>query len=79
MTEIALPLAVRRTVCFSQAVYEGSAGVEDVTAVLVKDEEGMRAAFVKKQIPLFIDPAADIVRRFKPDVLVDAIMAKKNL
>ncbi|GHT60397.1 molybdenum hydroxylase [Spirochaetia bacterium] len=79
MTEIALPLAVRRTVCFSQAVYEGSAQVEDVTAVLVKDEEGMRAAFAEKQIALFIDPTADIVRRFKPNAVVDAIMAKKNL
>ncbi|GHV92246.1 molybdenum hydroxylase [Spirochaetia bacterium] len=79
MTEIAFPLAVRRTVCFSQAVYEGSARVEDVTAVLVKDEEGMRAAFAKKQIPLFIDPHADIVRRFKPDAVVDGIMAKENL
>ncbi|GHV44031.1 molybdenum hydroxylase [Spirochaetia bacterium] len=79
MTEIAFPLAVRRTVCFSQAVYEGSARVEDVTAVLVKNEEGMRVAFAKKQIPLFIDPHADIVRRFKPDAVVDGIMAKENL
>jgi xanthine dehydrogenase accessory factor len=39
----------------------------------------MRAAFAKKQIALFIDPGADIVRRFKPDAVVDAIMAKKNL
>ncbi|GHT65075.1 molybdenum hydroxylase [Spirochaetia bacterium] len=79
MTEIAVPLAVRRTVCFSQAVYEGCAKVEDVTAVLVKDEAGMREAFAKKQIALFIDPDAEIVSRFKPDAVVDAIMAKKNL
>jgi xanthine dehydrogenase accessory factor len=79
MTEIAFPLAVRRTVCFSQAVFDGSARVEDVTAVLVKNEEEMRTALTQKQIALFIDPDAEIVLRFKPDALVDAIMAKKNL
>ncbi|MDR0876697.1 MAG: EF2563 family selenium-dependent molybdenum hydroxylase system protein [Treponema sp.] len=79
MTEIEKPLSVRRTVCFSEAVYRGSAGVEDVTAVLVKDEKEMHAAIEKKSIALFIDPAADIVRRFKPAAVVDAIMAKENL
>ena len=78
MTEIAAPLSVRRTVCFSQAVYSGSFRVEDVTALLVKNEAGMRAAFVKGQIAVFVDPAAEIVRDYRPDVLVDAIMAKKN-
>jgi xanthine dehydrogenase accessory factor len=79
MTEIETPLAVRRTVCFSQAVYGGVTRVEDITAVLVQDEKGMRDAFAKKQIALFIDPGAEIVKRFKPDAVVDAIMAKKNL
>jgi xanthine dehydrogenase accessory factor len=79
MTEIPVPLAVRRTVCFSRAVSEGSARVEDVTAVLVKDGEGMRAAFAEKQIALFVDPRGDTVGRFKPDAVVDGIMAKKNL
>jgi xanthine dehydrogenase accessory factor len=79
MTEIARPAAVRRTVCFSQAVYEGSARVEDVEAVLVKDERGMRECFVRGRIAVFVDPPAEIVGRFLPDALVDAIMAKKNL
>jgi xanthine dehydrogenase accessory factor len=79
MTEIEKPLAVRRTVCFSQAVYDDVSEVEDITAVLVNDKKAMRSAFDKKQIALFIDPGAGIVARFKPDVVVDAIMAKKNL
>ncbi|MDR1587609.1 MAG: EF2563 family selenium-dependent molybdenum hydroxylase system protein, partial [Treponema sp.] len=78
MTEIAAPLAVRRTVAFSQAVYDGRARVEDLTAVLVRDETEMKAAFAEKRIGVFVDPAAEIVRRFKPDAVVDAIMAKKN-
>jgi xanthine dehydrogenase accessory factor len=78
MTEIEAPIAVRRTVCFSQAVYEGRKQVEDTTAVLVSDEAGMRRAFKEKNIAVFIDPDAVIVRRFKPAALIDAIMAKKN-
>ena len=84
MTEIAAPLSVRRTVSFSQAVYEGRFLVEDVAAVLVKDEEGMRAAWhfphaVRAgQIAVFVDPEAEIVKRLRPDVLIDAIMAKRN-
>jgi xanthine dehydrogenase accessory factor len=78
MTETAAPLAVRRTVAFSQAVYEGRARVEDVSAVLARDEEEMKAAFAEGRIAVFVDPAAEIVRRFRPEALVDAIMAKEN-
>jgi xanthine dehydrogenase accessory factor len=79
MTDIAAPTAVRRTVSFCGAVYEGSAQVEDVTALLVQDEEGMRRALAEKKIALFVDPGAEIVGKFRPGVLVDAVMAKKNL
>lgn len=78
VTEIPRPLAVRRTVCFSQAVYEGTARVEDVEAALVKDEEEMRDCFSRGRIAAFVDPGAAIVKRFSPIVVVDAIMAKKN-
>ena len=78
MTEIAAPLSVRRTVCFSQAVYEGSSRVEDAGAVLVSEETGMKEAWRAKRIAVFVDPDADIVRSLRPAVLIDAIMAKKN-
>jgi xanthine dehydrogenase accessory factor len=78
MTEIASPTAVRRRVCFSQAVYEGRSQVEDVTAVLVRDDAEMLRAFAAKQIAVFVDPAAAIVRRRNPAVVVDAVMAKRN-
>ena len=78
MTEIAAPTAVRRTVCFSEAVYKGRVQVEDTVALLVNDETGMNKAFADRQIAVFVDPAATIVKQFKPAVLVDAIMAKKN-
>jgi xanthine dehydrogenase accessory factor len=79
MTETAQPLAVRRTVSFCRAVYEGAAQVEDVTAVLVQDDEGIREVLHRKQIPIVIDPAAMLVKRLKPAALIDAIMAKRNI
>ena len=78
MTEIPRPLAVRWTVCFSRAVYEGSAQVEDVRAALVGDEAEMRDCFSQGRIAVFVDPGASIVKRFSPAVAVDAVMAKKN-
>ena len=39
MTEIPEPLCVRRTVSFSEAVYEGEAEVEGVKAVLIDSLE----------------------------------------
>ncbi|MDR1411893.1 MAG: EF2563 family selenium-dependent molybdenum hydroxylase system protein, partial [Spirochaetaceae bacterium] len=78
MTEIPMPQAVRRTVCFSEAVYAGSAQVEDIVAARVKDEDEMRDCFSRGRIAVFVDPGASIVQRFQPAALVDAIMAKKN-
>jgi xanthine dehydrogenase accessory factor len=78
MTEVPRPTAVRRTVCFSQAVYGGSAQVEDTGAVLVRDEGEARDCFARGRIAVFVDPGASIVQRLRPDALVDAIMAKKN-
>lgn len=78
MTEIAAPTAVRRTVCFSQAVYEGKAQVEDAAALLVRDDGEMPRAFAERHIAVFVDPGAAIIRRCKPLAVVDAVMAKTN-
>ncbi|MFH1907354.1 MAG: molybdenum hydroxylase, partial [Chloroflexota bacterium] len=41
ITELPQPLAVRRTVAFSEAVYAGQITVEDVTAGAVSDPSDM--------------------------------------
>ena len=78
MTEIASPSSVRRTVSFSQAVYEGSCHVEDVNAVLVKNEMEAKEAWQKKQIAVFVDPRAAIAEKLQPRAIIDTIMAKRN-
>lgn len=79
MTEIAEPLTVRRTVAFSRAVYDGKAEVEDIKAVLAGTWEEAEAIWKDGDIPVMVDERAEIRGKFRPDVLIDAIMAKKNL
>jgi len=78
MTDIAVPLTVRRMVAFSRAVYEERCQVEGVEACLVHNlEEALRETDVGN-IAVIVDEKAEIIKVYQPDVVVDAIMAKKN-
>ncbi|HXX33859.1 MAG TPA: selenium-dependent molybdenum cofactor biosynthesis protein YqeB [Thermodesulfobacteriota bacterium] len=80
LTEIPHPMAVRRTVAFSEAVYEGKKEVEGVRAQLVSRLEEIESVWQKGNIPILVDPDGKKTRTFlKPDVVVDAIIAKQNL
>ncbi len=80
MLEIPQPLAVRREVSFCEAVYDGEKEVEGVKAERISAPEMIPSAWERGRIPLLIDPEGKQVRRFlHPDILIDAIMAKKNL
>ena len=79
MTEIARPTAIRRTVCFSCAVTEGQARVEDVVAELAQNSQDAMRILQSGRIPVLVDPEGACVRELKPDAVVDAILAKKNL
>jgi xanthine dehydrogenase accessory factor len=80
MIEISHPLAVRREVTFSEAIYEGEKEVEGIRAKLISKVGEIEEVWKRSQIPILIDADGEKTRSFlKPDVLVDAIMAKKNL
>lgn len=79
MTEVPVPTTVRRTVAFSRAVYEGKAVVEDVMGVLCKDSDEVEQAVGRDQIAVIVDPSCQLRSLWTPWVLVDAIIAKKNL
>jgi len=79
ISEIAAPLAVRRKVAFCEAVYDGQAVVEGVRAVLVKGPEEVQRIWDQGFIPVFADPEALCRHSIHPEVVVDAILAKKNL
>jgi xanthine dehydrogenase accessory factor len=78
MTEIAEPLAIRRTVAFAEAVFDGSREVEGVTAERAAPG-AFEAVLSAGRVAVVVDPDARVRDLFRPDVLVDAILAKKNL
>ncbi|HEY7162937.1 MAG TPA: selenium-dependent molybdenum cofactor biosynthesis protein YqeB [Candidatus Binatia bacterium] len=77
MTEVAMPTAVRRTVAFAEAIYEGVQDLEGVRAFKVCTSSDVEDAWSNGVIPLLVDPGAEIKDAIRPDVVVDAIMAKK--
>lgn len=79
MTDLPQPTAIRRTVSFSQALRFGQTTVEDVTAVRVQTKYGVCAALDEGKIPVLADPGAGCITWLRPDALVDAILAKRNL
>lgn len=78
MTEIEEPTTVRRTVAFSQAVYDCKVEVEGVKATLVKDIQMIRENIDNGIISVIVDKDANIIEVLKPYIVVDAIVAKKN-
>lgn len=79
MTEIASPTAIRRTVCFSEAVYKGETVVENVKAVLCDNISQIDDVLESGDIAVIVDEKANCIKEIKPDFVIDAILAKKNL
>ena len=73
------PSAIRRWVAFSEAVYDGAAAVEGVTAVRIGSVEEVGRALSEGRVPLLVDPAGESIRGLRPAAVVDAILAKRNL
>ena len=79
MTDLPRPTAIRRTVCFSPAITHGETVVEGVRAVRAEDAGAARACLAQGAIPVLPDPDCRCRDELRPDALVDAILAKKNL
>lgn len=77
--EVAKPSCIRRQVSFGEAVYDRVSVVDGVTSVFVSTEEEMQEAWSRQQVPVVIDPKGMWIERLKPEVVVDAILAKRNL
>lgn len=79
MSDIAVPTTVRRTVAFSPAIYEGEAKVEGISGKCCESISDIDNTIKSGCIPVIVDPSGDIMREYKPDVVVDAIIAKSNI
>jgi len=79
MMEIARPIAVRRAVSFCEAVYEGSQRVEDLEAILIDSPAEIESVWGENKIPVLVDPEWLTLSEVRPEVVIDAILAKQNL
>lgn len=78
--EIEKPTTIRRTVALSECIYEGEVIVEGIKGKKVSNiSEALSLSLSKDTIPVMIDENMDSLSLMKPKVLVDAIIAKRNL
>jgi len=77
--EIEHPTVIRLPVSFARAIYEGKVIVEEIEAVLIPSWEKEEDITKKGKIPVLIDPEGSCIEKLFPTVLVDAILAKRNL
>ena len=79
------PACIRRQVSFCEAIYEGKIEVEGVTAVHIEEAEedalynAVEKAWARGEIPVLKDPFGHVIETLQPEVVVDAILAKRNL
>ena len=78
ITEIERPLMVRRSVSFGEAVFAGEIQVEEILARRCEIDD-VPSLLAERVIPVLVDPEATAVTHLRPQVMVDAIMAKRNL
>jgi len=72
------PVAIRRSVSFSEAVYTKTHSVEGVTAEHAETLSVLPDIWGRDHIPVLVDPTAQSLTELKPFALIDAILAKKN-
>lgn len=77
--DIEKPSSIRRSVCFSEAIYDGVTKVENIICKKVENENDIEKCWNEKIIPIMVDEKGEIIKKIKPNVVVDSIIAKKNL
>ena len=79
MTDLPRPSSIRRTVCFSEAVYRGETMIEEVRARRAENAADALRLLEENILPVIVDPKAESAKELHPEVIVDAILAKENL
>jgi xanthine dehydrogenase accessory factor len=77
VTDVAMPLAVRRLVAFAEAIYEGETLVEEIKACRVNDGGAVKRALSERVVPVIVDPTAEIRHTLPPLALIDGRMVKR--
>lgn len=78
-TEIEKPSTIRRTVAFSEAVYEGETKVDGIICKKFDNYESALSNSYSNDVSLIVDENLGSLDVIKPDVVIDSILAKKNI
>ena len=73
------PLAIRRTVALSSAMQEGSYRVEDMLGRRISSPKECEQTWAAQEIPLLADPDCRFLAALQPAIVVDGILAKRNI
>jgi xanthine dehydrogenase accessory factor len=77
--ELAQPTVIRRAVAFATAVFEGAVKIEGVVGRRVDSVDLAVRVMQEGEIPIVVDPRGQSISQWHPDVVVDAILAKRNV
>jgi xanthine dehydrogenase accessory factor len=77
--ERADPAAIRRQVSLCEAIYDGTAVIEGMEGVRIERAEQAAEIIRAHKVPVLVDPEGESIRELSPAIVVDAILAKRNL
>lgn len=76
LSELPVPLCIRRSIAFASAVFDGVDSVEEVSGVLIQEASEAETAWAADKLPVIVDPDASKTLSLRPDVLIDARIIK---
>jgi len=77
--DLPMPLVVRRSVAFAEAIFSGTVNVEGVRAVRCEHRGEIESILSRGEIPVIADPELTLLAWYEPDCIVDARLLKKTL
>ena len=77
--EVSKPTSIRRDVSFSEVVYKQEVEIEGIRAVHVRSFSEIENAWSERKIPVIIDEEGKCIKEIKPKIVIDAIIAKRNI
>ena len=77
--ETKMPAAIRRQVSVCEAVYDGETIVEGMKAIRIFSWEQAEKIIESGAVPVLVDPEGASIGMLHPRVVIDAILAKRNL
>jgi xanthine dehydrogenase accessory factor len=80
MTDLAWPTAVRLPVSFGSAIFKREIVVEGVRGIgYTPDQAELLSSLDWGHIPVFVDPVCRLKEIWRPDVIIDGRILKRNL